>query len=310
MEGIYKITNKLNGKSYIGQSIHCGKRLDEHCKGSQLIDEVIQIEGIENFNFEILKKCNKCEMSVWEDYYIMKYNTMLPNGYNKRWNCSEELRRLLKVNEQEQSIVKEEEQKEPWQDEVLLPDELEMIRFWQENFSKNSSKKTWIGDADRYKKYKYEKRRNQFERNYIDFPFPSTLDLTSSERKHYNSLYNLLKKYNDKESLWQLPEKLVTLTKKGKTKCEKFPEGYYEEDINFVQGWLHFGDNKVVLGRLKRNKNSTFTNMLVKFVKKLKQKKIKVKYFCENQEIIEQEAWNSQLLAIDTIEIYDNNEQD
>ena len=36
MEGIYKITNKTNGKSYIGQSVHCGKRLDEHCKGRQL----------------------------------------------------------------------------------------------------------------------------------------------------------------------------------------------------------------------------------------------------------------------------------
>ena len=32
--GIYKIENKLNKKSYIGQSIHCGKRLDEHSKGS------------------------------------------------------------------------------------------------------------------------------------------------------------------------------------------------------------------------------------------------------------------------------------
>ena len=59
MIGIYKITNKLNGKSYIGQSIHCGKRLDEHYKGKQLIDEVIQIEGIENFNFEILKEIDK-----------------------------------------------------------------------------------------------------------------------------------------------------------------------------------------------------------------------------------------------------------
>ena len=33
--GIYKITNKLNGKSYIGQSIHYGKRLDEHYAGSK-----------------------------------------------------------------------------------------------------------------------------------------------------------------------------------------------------------------------------------------------------------------------------------
>lgn len=39
MIGIYKITNKRNNKIYIGQSIHCGKRFDEHCQGKQLIDE-------------------------------------------------------------------------------------------------------------------------------------------------------------------------------------------------------------------------------------------------------------------------------
>jgi predicted GIY-YIG superfamily endonuclease len=34
MVGIYKITNQQNQKSYIGQSIHCGKRFDEHYKGN------------------------------------------------------------------------------------------------------------------------------------------------------------------------------------------------------------------------------------------------------------------------------------
>lgn len=111
MEGIYKITNKLNGKSYIGQSIHCGKRLDEHCKGNQLIDEIIQIEGIENFSFEILKQCSKNEMSIWEDYYIIKYNTMFPSGYNKRWNCSEDLRKILKINKQEEAPIEEKKEK-------------------------------------------------------------------------------------------------------------------------------------------------------------------------------------------------------
>lgn len=95
MIGIYKITNKLNGKSYIGQSIHCGKRFDEHNKGKQLIDEVIQIEGVENFNFEILKEVNKKHLSYWEDYYIMKYNTMFPRGYNKKWNCNKEIRKNI-----------------------------------------------------------------------------------------------------------------------------------------------------------------------------------------------------------------------
>lgn len=95
MIGIYKITNKLNNKSYIGQSIHCGKRLDEHCKGNQLIDEIIQLEGVENFTFEIIKQVKKEELSYWEDYYIIKYNTLFPNGYNKKWNCNKAQRQQI-----------------------------------------------------------------------------------------------------------------------------------------------------------------------------------------------------------------------
>ena len=108
MIGIYKITNKLNNKSYIGQSIHCGKRLDEHCKGSQFIDEVIQLEGIENFIFEILMETTKEELSYWEDYYILKYNTMFPNGYNKKWNTPKQIRSNIKIcDENEYDVPKE-----------------------------------------------------------------------------------------------------------------------------------------------------------------------------------------------------------
>lgn len=90
MIGIYKITNKLNGKSYIGQSIHCDKRFKEHCRGKkQFIDETIQLEGIENFSFELLEECEEAKLNEREDYYINKYNTMFPNGYNKRWNISQ-----------------------------------------------------------------------------------------------------------------------------------------------------------------------------------------------------------------------------
>ena len=96
MVGIYKITNKLNGKSYIGQSIHCGKRLDEHSKGSQFIDEIIQIEGIENFQFEILKEVERNELNYWEDYYIIEYNTLFPNGYNKKMNNPKHIQKEIK----------------------------------------------------------------------------------------------------------------------------------------------------------------------------------------------------------------------
>lgn len=103
MIGIYKITNKNNGKSYIGQSVHCGKRLDEHCSGDQFIDKVIQLEGVDSFTFDILKETTREELSYWEDYYIMKYNSIFPNGYNQRWNCNAATRETIRVRlEQEQ----------------------------------------------------------------------------------------------------------------------------------------------------------------------------------------------------------------
>lgn len=112
MVGIYKITNKLNGKSYIGQSIHCGKRFDEHLHGNLLIDETIQIEGIENFTFEILKLTTKEELSYWEDYYIEQFNTFFPEGYNKKWNTSAKKKekaidRTLQFFEKEKKVLSE-----------------------------------------------------------------------------------------------------------------------------------------------------------------------------------------------------------
>lgn len=109
MISIYKIENKNNKKIYIGQSIHCGKRFDEHYKGEQLIDKIIQSEGIENFSFEILKEVEKENLNFWEDYFIMKYNSIYPNGYNKKWNCNKKIRGEIKKElEEEQSINRKE----------------------------------------------------------------------------------------------------------------------------------------------------------------------------------------------------------
>lgn len=111
MIGIYKITNKHNGKSYIGQSIHCGKRLDEHFSGEQFIDKVIQLEGVNSFTFDILRESTKEELSYWEDYYIIKYNSIFPNGYNQRWNCNAATRDAIRIRlEQEQAAQAIQEQ--------------------------------------------------------------------------------------------------------------------------------------------------------------------------------------------------------
>ena len=89
--GIYKITNIVNQKSYIGQSIHIESRwtdekyvltepTDPRYKSS--LSKAFRKYGIENFKFEILEECSKEELSSKEIYYIDLYNSYY-NGYNE-----------------------------------------------------------------------------------------------------------------------------------------------------------------------------------------------------------------------------------
>lgn len=59
-------------------------------------------EGIENFNFEILKEVERNELNYWEDFFIIKFGTMFPDGYNKKWNCNKETRKEI-----EKSLIEE-----------------------------------------------------------------------------------------------------------------------------------------------------------------------------------------------------------
>lgn len=85
-KAIYIITNKINHKQYIGQSIHPEQRFKEHCyahiseRDNSLIGKAIQKYGKENFSFKILgwyKNYNEKEKE-----YIALYRTLVPNGYN------------------------------------------------------------------------------------------------------------------------------------------------------------------------------------------------------------------------------------
>lgn len=84
--GIYKITNLINNKVYIGQSKHIYRRWAQHRSDSKTKEmplyRAMRKYGIENFKFEIIKECKIEELSYYEDFYINEYNSYIPNGYN------------------------------------------------------------------------------------------------------------------------------------------------------------------------------------------------------------------------------------
>ena len=98
---IYKITNNINGKAYIGQTVQPFKRrLSQHRENRKsLISLAIKKYGWENFTAEILEECHTSEeLDERERYYIAFFNTVTPNGYNltdgsNHCTASEETRR-------------------------------------------------------------------------------------------------------------------------------------------------------------------------------------------------------------------------
>ena len=67
MMGIYKITNKINGKIYIGQSNDIERRFKEHMtKGERsriLLDHAIKKYGPDNFSYEVIEECTEEELN-------------------------------------------------------------------------------------------------------------------------------------------------------------------------------------------------------------------------------------------------------
>lgn len=85
MIGIYKITNKLNGKMYIGQSNNIKRRFWEHqSRGAASripVDAAIEKYGVKNFQFDIIEECPLEKLNEQETYWI-KYFNSIENGYN------------------------------------------------------------------------------------------------------------------------------------------------------------------------------------------------------------------------------------
>lgn len=119
--GIYKITNQVNGKCYIGQSINIARRWRDHKKASSdasynaydsVLHKAFRKYGIENFSFEVLEECSQESLNAKEIYWINYFNSddsqkgynLTPGGDNVGQKCRkltdeqlQELKCLLKT---------------------------------------------------------------------------------------------------------------------------------------------------------------------------------------------------------------------
>lgn len=93
ISGIYKITNIVNNKVYIGQSVSVKERLCTHrslLKRNVHYNTYLQGEynkyGKANFTFEILEECEESKLDDKEIYYIAQYDSTNRNkGYNREY---------------------------------------------------------------------------------------------------------------------------------------------------------------------------------------------------------------------------------
>jgi group I intron endonuclease len=106
---IYKATNKITNKIYIGQTINSlEKRIKSHIKESKLENNrpfllSLAKYGIDNFFFEVIDEANSLdELNEKEIYWISEFNSISPNGYNitfggqgKKLKPSDEFKKLV-----------------------------------------------------------------------------------------------------------------------------------------------------------------------------------------------------------------------
>lgn len=84
---IYIIKNDINNKVYIGQAVNTQNRWWHHLSDAKknkkysIIDRAINKYGKEHFYYEIIESQIE-DYNVREQYWIKKYNSRVPNGYN------------------------------------------------------------------------------------------------------------------------------------------------------------------------------------------------------------------------------------
>ena len=117
--GIYKVTNKVNGKFYIGQSVNVKRRGGEHRNLSR--DETLSLKralkkyGLESFVFSVIEECFDYMLNDREEHYIANlkpaYNRCKGGKGAKGHYLSDDLKEHLRQKGKQQWIDLSDEDK-------------------------------------------------------------------------------------------------------------------------------------------------------------------------------------------------------
>ena len=219
MIGIYKITNKITGKCYIGESQNVEKRWNEHkqslkegCHHSYKLQQDYKKYGAENFTYEILEEIDKDFSSftrrliliVLEDKYIKQYNS-IDQGYNVE-------NTLWKILNREQNVFTDRPPKE-YHRKILIS----VIKNMKENNGKfirnknKSSNKLEKPIKTKQKKDKIDKQTEYISTNknivlQDKLSFKDCMNYFSNNNYKFNCKYNDIFKELRKQNIFYYDE--------------------------------------------------------------------------------------------------------
>lgn len=237
---IYKATNKINNKVYIGQTTQkLEKRITSHIRESKRENNrpflsSINKYGINNFTFETIDFANNLdELNDKEIYWINFYNSVSPNGYNitgggqgKKMKSTKELSKVisegLKNSKKWQEIKNSEEYKKK-RDKCFISwakgkkfSVGHKEKIWEKNkerilqFNKSTSKKWIIVDKDN-NITRITGKDEYFENLGMDTGDVSRMSKILSEgknRKRYNGYYCFIDNGESNETILTITSKL------------------------------------------------------------------------------------------------------
>ena len=177
---IYRLTNNINGKVYIGQTRDFRKRMSDYKniikreRQSSAIGQAFTKYGHENFTADILEECKPSKLNERELYYITKYDACNPEcGYNNSYmtnNSSDESckrKSLAHTGLKESSLTKRKKSNiiiavSIWGDDYI---ECESAKLFGDYLGKTKDQiKNYLrtpseSDGYRFYYYDYEKRQ-------------------------------------------------------------------------------------------------------------------------------------------------------